>query len=204
MALLIAATYNGRVTTVDAVVLLVAAVVVVGLIVRTGLRDRAAAAVLEAEVADFEGPGPVSLPRASLLALAGLLGTLAGAQIVVVGATGLARTLGVSEAVIGLTVVAVGTSLPELVTAVAAARRGDTDLVVGNVLGSNIFNSLPVAGVAGLLATVRLDPAFGVSLVVMGGAMLLAAVLLISGRRLTRGEGVVLLSGFAVGSALVL
>ena len=135
--------------------------------------------------------------RPALLALAGLVGTLAGAQALVSGASGVARGLGVSEAVIGLTVVAVGTSLPELVTAVAAARRGEADLVIGNVLGSNLFNSLPIAGVAGLVGAAEPGAAFGVSVVTMGLLAAFVTVFLVTGRRLARGEGALLLLVFA-------
>jgi cation:H+ antiporter len=202
IALLTVATFNARVATPDALLLLAGAVAATVVIVRTARRDREAAEALEAEVAQYEAEAPPNVSRAALLAVLGLAGTLAGAQIVVVGATGVARAVGLSEAVIGLTVVAVGTSLPELVTAVAAARRRETELVVGNVLGSNIFNALPVAGIAGLLDTVRLDPAFQPSLAFMVGSCLIAAVFLRSGARLARGEGAVLLALFAAAMAV--
>jgi cation:H+ antiporter len=191
--LLTVATFNRTVTTPDALLLLVGAVGVIGLIVKIGLSDRAAAERLQAEAAEYQGEGGPSVGRSSVIAVLGLLGTLAGAQLLVEGATGIAEAFGLSEAVIGLTVVAVGTSLPELVTAVAAARRGETDLVVGNILGSNIFNALPVAGVAGLLDTVELDPTFVPNLAFMMVACVLAAVFLRTGHRLGRREGAVLL-----------
>jgi cation:H+ antiporter len=130
-----------------------------------------------------------------------LIGTIAGAQLLVTGASGLARSIGVSEAIIGLTVVAIGTSLPELVTSIAAARRDQTDLVVGNVLGSNIFNSLPVAGVAGLLDTAELSDEFAVSLWWMCGSCALLAVLGLRGA-IRRPAGVVLLALFVAATAV--
>jgi cation:H+ antiporter len=202
VVVLAAVTVDTRVTTLDALVLLAAAAVVLTLIVRTAQRDREAASVLEGEVAEYAGDASPRTARAAVIAVLGLAGTLAGAQLVVEGAVGVARAFGLSEAVIGLTVVAVGTSLPELVTAVAAARRRETELVVGNVLGSNIFNALPVAGVAGLLDTVTLDPTFRPSLGFMVGSSLLAAVFLRSGARIARGEGAVLLGLFVVATAV--
>lgn len=202
VALLAALSFDGRVTGVDAALLLVAAVGAIGAIVFIGVRDREAAAVMAAEVADYAGEAP-SVLRSVLLTVAGLLGTLAGAQMLVTGAVGIARTIGISEAVIGLTIVAVGTSLPELVTAVAAARRGESDLVVGNILGSNLFNALPVAGVAGALATTQLGDEFRLSLAIMVGACALAAVFLRSGRQLVRVEGAVLLAGFVAATVAV-
>jgi cation:H+ antiporter len=190
------ATHNRMVTTADALILLVGALVIIGTIVKVGLSDREAAAKLEADVAELGGAAPSSTGRAALVTVLGLVGTIAGAQALVSGATGVAEAIGLSEAVIGLTVVAIGTSLPELVTAVAAARRGETELVIGNVLGSNIFNALPVAGVAGLLDTVELDPAFIPNLAFMVVACVVAAVFLRSGSRISRIEGGALLLGF--------
>jgi cation:H+ antiporter len=190
-------TFDGRVRWWEGALLLLGALLAVAVIVVIALRDREAAAALEAEVAEFEGE-QASLPRSAVLALAGLTGTLIGAQMLVSGAVGLSRALGVSEAVVGLTIVAIGTSLPELVTAVAAARQRETDLVVGNILGSNIFNSLLVAGASGALDTVRLDPAFRWSIVAMLVANGLAALLLGSGRRVALGEGVLLLAAFVL------
>jgi cation:H+ antiporter len=201
--LLVLATYNARVSTWDALLLLAGAVGVIGLIVWIALQDREAAAALEAEVAEYEGDEPPSLGRSLLIAVLGLVGTLAGAQMLVHGATGLALAIGLSEAVIGLTVVAIGTSLPELVTAIAGARRGETELVVGNVLGSNIFNALPVAGIAGLLDTVDLDPAFQPSLAFMVAASVLGAVFLRTGARIGRREAAVLLALFIGATAYV-
>ncbi|NNE94884.1 MAG: calcium/sodium antiporter [Acidimicrobiales bacterium] len=82
---------------------------------------------------------------------AGLVGTVGGAWLLVRGATDLADEFGLSGGFVGVTLVAIGTSLPELVTTVAAARQGSTDLIVGNLLGSNLFNSLAVGGVVGVL-----------------------------------------------------
>ena len=182
---------DGTLGRVDGTVLLVLGLAAIGAVVAFARADQRGAAALA--VAPSEPAW-----RPALLALAGLLGTIAGAQLLVTGASGLARTLGVGEAVIGLTVVAVGTSLPELVTAVAAARRREADLVVGNVLGSNLFNSLPVAGVAGVLGAAGLEPALGPALVGMVGICALAAVFLVTGRRLARVEGAVLLALFAL------
>lgn len=86
--------------------------------------------------------------------VAGVVGLPVGAHFLVEGASGLARDLGVSEAIIGLTLVAIGTSLPELATTVAAALRREAGVALGNVLGSNVFNLLGIIGVAGLVGTI--------------------------------------------------
>ncbi len=138
-------------------------------------------------------------------ALAGLAGLIAGGRLFVSGATDLALALGVSERVVGLTVVAVGTSLPELATSVLAARRGESDLAVGNVIGSNIFNIALCLGLGAFLAPLRIvQPALSVDVRFMIGFTLLALVLMRSERKVTRVEGGVLLVGYAAFVALVL
>jgi cation:H+ antiporter len=126
--------------------------------------------------------------------LASLAVTLLGAQLLVTGAQAIAIGFGVSEAMIGITLVAVGTSLPELATAVAAARRRENDLVLGNVLGSNMFNALAVGGVAGVVGNGSFEASFTRPLLAMLAVTVLAGVLATAGRdRLARSEGVVLL-----------
>lgn len=98
------------------------------------------------------GPPPGSLPRDLTLVAVGLCGLMLGADWLVSAASVIARGLGMSELVIGLTVVAVGTSLPELATSLLASLRGQRDLAVGNVIGSNIFNILGVLGASALVA----------------------------------------------------
>ncbi|WP_090200239.1 calcium/sodium antiporter [Yoonia tamlensis] len=96
---------------------------------------------------DTNAAEPMSLLAGLGIFLAGLVGVMIGAKLLVQGASEIARAFAVSEAVIGLTVVAVGTSLPELVTSVMAARKGQGALAIGNVIGSNIFNILGILGV---------------------------------------------------------
>jgi cation:H+ antiporter len=121
--------------------------------------------------------------------------TLVGADLLVRGATGLADDLGISSAFVGLVIVSVGTSLPELATALAAARRGQTDLVLGNVLGSNLFNTLAVAGIAGLVGPGLADETFHIAIVFMLAAGVIAGVF---GSRspIQRWEGAILLTVF--------
>lgn len=99
------------------------------------------------------GADSAGWPRILLWLIVGLIALPLGGQVLVMGATDIARQFGISEAVIGLTLVAVGTSLPELATSVIAALRGRTDLALGNVIGSNIFNILSILGVTALFGT---------------------------------------------------
>jgi cation:H+ antiporter len=147
-----AATYlmalDGRMSRVDGLILVLGAVAYTWSTVRTARRHP-------------EDAPPVALPDATgrgfaarqvLLALAGLALLVLGSRWLVDGATAIARALSVSELVIGLTIVAAGTSLPELATSVLATMRGQRDIAVGNVVGSNIFNLVGILGVAALLA----------------------------------------------------
>ena len=148
------------------------------------------------------GRGPVtvdedewkgSLRPEVLLGIGALALTLLGADLLVRGASGLATDLGISSAFVGLVIVSVGTSLPELATALAAARRGQTDLVLGNVLGSNLFNTLAVAGIAGLVGPGLADETFHNAVVLMVIAGAAAGFFAVTGRRIDRWEGAMLL-----------
>lgn len=160
-----------------------------------------------AEMHRAEAEEMTALPRSVasvLVALAGgLLLLVVGSRLVVGGAVEIAAELGVSEAVIGLTLVAVGTSLPELSVSVLAAVRRHADVAVGNILGSNIFNVLGIAGVTALLQPLPVHPrilAFD-QWVLLGSACLLL-VFLSTGLRLSRTEGGVLVLGYALYLAL--
>jgi cation:H+ antiporter len=135
------------------------------------------------------------------VALAGLAVLLAGAHLFVRGATGVAEALQVPPTVIGLTLVAVGTSLPELVTSVIAALRGQGRMALGNVLGSNVFNILAILGVTAMVVPIPVPPMLStVDLVAMAGAAVLLALVL-RAPALSRGIGagfVLLYAGYLV------
>ncbi len=130
--------------------------------------------------------------------LVGLVGTVLGAWLLVWGATTLAENLGLNEGFVGVTLVALGTSLPELVTAIAAARKKQTDLIIGNLLGSNLFNSLAVGAVVGFLGDGAVgDPSLtGLDLWFMLAVCLIAALAMFTRAVLERAEGTLLLGVF--------
>jgi cation:H+ antiporter len=135
--------------------------------------------------------------RAAATALAGLAALVVGGSLFVDGAVLAAKALGLSERLIGLTIVAVGTSLPELVTSLLAARRGHSDLAIGNVVGSNIFNVLLCLGAAGLSGTVKGEPtALWFELAALLVMTALAAFLIRDERVINRVEGGVALTLF--------
>lgn len=126
----------------------------------------------------------------------GLAGTVTGAWLLVDGGVTLADELGLTGGFVGLTLVAIGTSLPEMVTAVVAARKGETELIIGNLLGSNIFNSLAVGAVLGLVGPGPLedDNLAGLATFIMIGVVLVAAVFLYTGGRVGRWQAAALLA----------
>jgi cation:H+ antiporter len=145
---------DGTLSRVDAAVMLGCLVVLVYWLAVLAYRSSVLDPIRTEYAAEIRDDLPMS--RAAILLVIGLAALLGGAQLLVWGATDVARALGVSELVIGLTVVAVGTSLPELAVAIAAARKNEPDLVLGNVIGSNIFNMLAVIGISGVIAPHRM------------------------------------------------
>ncbi len=141
------------------------------------------------------GKASMSMSASIGLVLAGLALLIVGGQGTVVGATGVATALGVPEVVIALTVVAIGTSLPELATCLIAARKGQTDLAIGNIVGSNIYNLLFIFGTTAAISPIDLPAGGIVDLLVMAGFSVALLPLALSGKSLTRPEaGVLLLS----------
>ncbi len=127
----------------------------IGYIIWCYMQDRKNSGEVLAHIEqDIEGEPHLPVPKAFLFSLGGLAFLVAGAYLLVEGATALARDFGLSEAVIGLTIVAVGTSLPELATSAVAALRKHTDMIVGNILGSNVFNILAILGVTGMVKAI--------------------------------------------------
>ena len=156
-----------------------------------------------AELHEAEAKELTSLPRSpatTILAIVfGLLMLIGGARVLLIGAVGIAQAFGVSEAVIGLTIVAVGTSLPELSVSVIAAFRKHADVAVGNILGSNIFNLLGILGISALLQPLQIhERVFNFDQWVLLGTAVLILLFLYTSRRLTRLEGVTLLAGYGL------
>jgi cation:H+ antiporter len=175
------------------------------LLIRQSRRETAAVqAEVEAEYAEaFDAP-----PKGwdshwgvqALLILAGLALLVTGAHWLVESAVGFARTLGVSELVIGLTIVAAGTSLPEVATSVMAALRGERDIAVGNVVGSNIFNILAVLGLSASVAPADLAVApamLAFDLPIMVAVAVACLPVFFTGARVNRGEGALFLTLYA-------
>lgn len=185
---------QGGIAPVEAIILLIALAIAVGFLIKTG--SSTPDPELEADVASFADRARMPRLRTEVVRTGiGLIGTLVGAQLLVMGAVDIADAAGFSGGFVGFTLVAVGTSLPELVTAISAARAGEGDLIIGNLLGSNLFNSLGVGAVLALAGTAEIDAP---RLMTVGvGAMIVVAVgvwlMMVTQRRIVRMEGVALL-----------
>lgn len=189
---------DGEVSRLDAWVLLTGFIGLMSWTIRQGMRQPADALAREVDRELFAHR--MSLHRALVWLVVGLLLLIVSSRLLVWGAVEIARYLGVSDLLIGLTVVAIGTSLPELVAALVATRKGEHDIALGNVMGSNLFNTLAVVGLAGVIQPIEVGvEVFYRDLPVMA-AMTLALCLFGYGwhdpGRINRYEGAALLAGY--------
>lgn len=137
---------------------------------------------------------PGGMTGTILVTLAGLAGVSIGADWTVDGATALARSLGIADNIIGLTIVSMGTTLPELVTCILAAKHGNPDIALGNVVGSNIFNILAIGGGVAVIHPIQMPAGGWLDLAFVGAlTAILLPIAIRSGKRIVAGEGVVFL-----------
>lgn len=185
----------------EGVILLTGMVAVITLVMRGENKDP-----LAVETDEFVDDGQAHrLSTEAIRTGLGLVGTLAGAQLLLGGALDLAALARLDDGFVGATLVAVGTSLPELVTVIQSARRGEGDLILGNLLGSNIFNALAVGGLVGLFGS---GAAVGSSLALVASALAIAAaalawLLMKTGRTVARWEGVGLVAVYPLAVLLL-
>jgi cation:H+ antiporter len=187
---------DGTLTRPDGVILLLSGIAYTTGLVRAGRSETAAQEPAEVEATPRQPP-----VRDLLLMPVAIAVVVLGAELLVDGSVAAARTRGVSDAIIGLTIVAIGTSAPELVTTVVSTLRGDRDVAVGNLIGSSIYNIVVVLGLTVLVAPhgvpvpdVVLAADLGLLVVVTAAAI----PVFVSGARITRAEGVVFVAGYVV------
>ena len=204
---LVLALFGGSVSRLEALLLTIGFAAFIGwtLFASRHLGPEDSALVLESETEAEEGQVPrKSVPVCLAFVVAGLASMVLGSNLAVEGATALAEAVGVPAFVIGLTLVALGTSLPEVVTTVMAALKGQSDLAVGNVLGSNIFNILCVVGISGLIGPLDVpEMALQRDAWVMLGMTLLLLPIMITRFTISRPEGLVLLLAYVAYIALI-
>ncbi|MCG4451995.1 calcium/sodium antiporter [Pseudomonas sp. MMS21-TM103] len=191
--------WDGSLSTLDGALLFAGVVTYTGFLIISSLRDKSTAE--DGEFAKEFGLHEVPKPYAWLINLAliivGLILLVSGSHFLVEGAVSLARALGLSELIIGLTVVAIGTSLPELATSILAAIRGERDIAVGNIVGSNIFNLLFVLGLASLASPlpISISPnALAFDFPVMIAVAVACLPIFFAGYRINRWEGLLFLA----------
>lgn len=188
--------WDGRLTRFDALVLLGVFAGVMAWTIVQGMRKKTDALGQEME-AELTGQ-TMPMNRALLWVVVGLLLLIASSRILVWGAVEIAHGFGVSDLIIGLTIVAVGTSLPELASSVIAARKGEHDIALGNILGSNLFNTLAVVGIAGVIRPMSVAPEVLTRDMLVMGTLTLALFIIGFGfrgpGRINRSEGALLLA----------
>ncbi|PSF14110.1 calcium/sodium antiporter [Marinobacter fuscus] len=191
--------FDGNLSRMDALGLLLVFALVLGWSIWSGMTntDDALAPQVDAELSAHHLP----VRKAAIWLVIGLILLIASSRLLVWGATDLAMRFGVSDLIIGLTIVAIGTSLPELASSVIAARKGENDLALGNILGSNLFNTLAVVGIAGSIAPMDVaDELLTRDLPVMIGLTMALFVMGYGFRgpgRINRFEGLILMLTFA-------
>lgn len=197
--LLLATCVDGVLSTFEGVLLIGVAIAYTFGLIRAARRE--GPEVVAEYAHGFESPprgrGSILIPVILLLAGIGIV--ILGAEWLVDGAVRLAEAAGISSAVIGLTIVAIGTSAPELVTAIISTVRGDRDIAIGNLIGSSTYNLTFILGAAVLAAPIDVEPTLVlVDLPVMIGATFLIGALMLSGRALSRVEGGVMVAAYAL------
>lgn len=145
-----------------------------------------------------------SLPKCILLTVCGLAGIILGGQLVVDNASSIAIHFGMSETLTGLTIVAVGTSLPELVTSIAAARKGESDIAIGNVVGSNVFNILFVLAASAAITPMNINGQGLCDLLILMAVSVIGYIFCVTNKTINRAEGGILTVMYAAYMALAI
>lgn len=189
---------DGQLSRMDAIVLMVVFFMLMGWSVYQGMtgKDDTLGTEMQGEVDAYSMP----LKKAIFWLIVGLVVLVLSSRLLVWGAVDIAVALGVSDLIIGLTIVAIGTSLPELASSLMAIKKGEHDMAIGNVIGSNMFNTLTVVGIAGLISPMAVDPEIlRRDVAVMAGLTILLFIFAYGFRgpgRINRIEGGVLLTAF--------
>ena len=139
-----------------------------------------------------QGDSKSSILKSVLISLIGIIGIILGGNLVVKSATNIALALGMSENLVGLTIVAVGTSLPELVTSVVAAKKGESDIAMGNIVGSNIFNILFVLGISAFINPIAVHPVVFIDMFIMFIISIITYIFATTKKEVNKTEGIIL------------
>ncbi len=188
---------------VDGIILLIVFAFFMYTTVKAGLKERSATAEddHEQELANMSMP----IGKSIIIMAVGLAGIVFGGDLSVEGAKEIARAFGLSEALIGLTIVAFGTSLPELVTSVIAAKKGESDIAVGNVIGSNLFNIFFILGMSATILPMNVSSTYLYDMLVLVAVMVLTYIPIAKTKKVGRGLGITMvLAYFAYTAYLIM
>ena len=196
MVLTLLMSLDGKISRLDGIILLVIFVAYISFLVYSAVKNR--------EVTQDEGEKPMSPIKSIIFIVIGIAAIIGGGELVVNSAQKLAYTFGMSETLVGVTIVAIGTSLPELVTSVIAAKKGQSGIAIGNVVGSSFFNLAFVLGMSSSVNAVGVVPEALIDVAIMIGVNLLGFVFCITKKRLARWEGICLLCIYAAYSVYLI
>ena len=175
------------ITNIEGIILLIILITYIAYLVRDAKKS--------SEATEVEEP-KFTLPKSIIFILVGLAGIIIGGDLVVDSASAIAIALGMSETLVGLTIVAIGTSLPELVTSITALKKGENQLVIGNVIGSNIFNILFVLGASSAISAIPLDSSLIIDVLFMLGVTILCFIFGKTQEKYDKKEGIILVTLF--------
>lgn len=182
---------------VDGVILLIFFGVFLWLMIRTALTNRSSAA----EEDEYK---VMPMWKSFLFIILGITGIIIGGQLVVDSATDIALALGMSETLVGLTIVSIGTSLPELVTSIVAAKKGEADIALGNVVGSNIFNILLILGLASAISPMTVEMESIYDTVILIAMSFLVFLPLLKTKKVNRSMGIIMVVVYAIYMAYII
>lgn len=191
---------SGIITRFDAVILILLLIVYMWITISGSLRDRKNAASNTEEKKENK----ISPLLSGIFVIGGVAAIIFGGNMVVDNATAIAKSIGMSDTLVGLTIVAIGTSLPELVTSVVASRKGENDIAIGNVVGSNILNIFCILGVSSLIHPISIGLTSVIDLTLFAIASILTYFFINSRKKITRTEGFIMVLLYIIYSAYII
>ena len=183
-----------KISRLDGAILLVAFVTYIGIMIRSALKNRT----------EGDEQKTMSIAKSIIFAIIGLAMIIGGGNLVVNNAQKIAIAWGMSEALVGLTIVAIGTSLPELVTSITAAKKGDSGIALGNAVGSDLFNILFILGIAAVLAPITVAPQLFIDLIIVLAIAVLITIFCKTSSKINRIEGLIFVLGYIVYTAYII
>lgn len=185
---------DGHISRIDGLILLCVFIVYICLMIFSAVKNRI----------EETPPNVMSLPKSLIYVAAGLAAVILGGDLVVDNASLIAKSLGMSDTLVGLTIVAIGTSLPELVTSVVASRKGESGIALGNAVGSCLFNILFILGAASVLTPISAAPELITDALILTAAAVLILITAKTGKRMNRIEGLICVGAYIIYTAYII